>query len=82
MDVDDSLFDEIEAAEGRAKKGESGERADFAEMVLENLKRSGVQQRAKDDKLVFESMKLWPGEWIDRLLQMTRKSWLRARERA
>ncbi len=64
VDVDDSFFDEIEAAEGRAKKGESGERADFAEMVLENLKRSGVQQRAKDDKLVFESMKLWPGEWI------------------
>ena len=64
VDVDDSLFDEIEAAEGRAKKGGSGERADFAEMVLENLKRSGVQQRAKDDKLVFESMKLWPGEWI------------------
>ncbi len=64
VDVDDSLFDEVEAAEGRAQKGESGERADFAEMVLENLKRSGVQQRAKDDKLVFESMKLWPGEWI------------------
>ena len=64
VDVDDSLFDEIEAAEGRAKKGESGERADFAEMVLENLKRSGVQQRAKDDRLVFETMKLWPGEFI------------------
>ncbi|MDG5749322.1 site-specific DNA-methyltransferase [Qipengyuania sp. XHP0207] len=64
VDVDDSLFDEIEAAEGRAKKGESGERADFAEMVLENLKRSGVQQRAKDDRLVFETIKLWPGEFI------------------
>lgn len=64
VDVDDSLFDEIEAAEGRAKKGESGERADFAEMVLDNLKRSGVQQRAKDDRLVFETMKLWPGEFI------------------
>jgi adenine-specific DNA-methyltransferase len=64
VDVDDSLFDEIEAAEGRAKKGESGERADFAEMVLDNLKRSGVQQRAKDDKLVFETMKIWPGEFV------------------
>ncbi|WP_343347985.1 site-specific DNA-methyltransferase [Sphingomicrobium sp. XHP0239] len=64
VDVDDSLFDEIEAAEGRAKKGESGERADFAEMVLDNLKRSGVQQRAKADKLVFETMKLWPGEFV------------------
>lgn len=64
VDVDDSLFDEIEAAEGRAKNNTSGERVDFAEMVLDNLKRSGVQQRAKDDKLVFESMKLWPGEFI------------------
>ena len=64
VDVDDSLFDEIEAAEGRAKNNTSGERADFAETVLDNLKRSGVQQRAKDDKLVFESMKLWPGEFI------------------
>jgi adenine-specific DNA-methyltransferase len=64
VDVDDSLFDEIEAAEGRAKKGASGERVDFAEMVLDNLRRSGVQQRARDDKLVFETMKLWPGEFI------------------
>lgn len=64
VDVDDSLFDEIEAAEGRAKNNTSGERADFAEMVLDNLKRSGVQQRARDDKLVFETMKLWPGEFI------------------
>jgi adenine-specific DNA-methyltransferase len=64
VDIDDSLFDEIEAAEGRAKQGGSGERADFAEMVLDNLRRSGVQQRARDDKLVFETMKLWPGDFI------------------
>lgn len=64
VDVDDSLFDEIEAAEGRLKNNVTGERVDFAEMVLDNLKRSGVQQRARDDKLVFESMKLWPGEFI------------------
>jgi adenine-specific DNA-methyltransferase len=64
VDVDDSLFDEIEAAEGKAKNNTSGERTDFAEMVLDNLRRSGVQQRARDDRLVFESMKLWPGEWI------------------
>jgi len=64
VDIDDSLFDEIEAAEGRARQGGSGERADFAEMVLDNLRRSGVQQRARDDKLVFETMKLWPGDFI------------------
>ena len=64
VDIDDSLFDEVEAAEGRAQKGTSGERVDFAEMVLDNLRRSGVQQRAKDDRLVFETMKLWPGDYI------------------
>ena len=64
VDIDDSLFDEVEAAEGRAKKGTSGERVDFAEMVLDNLRRSGVQQRAKADRLVFETMKLWPGDYI------------------
>ena len=64
VDIDDSLFDEVEAAEGRKGTSASGERSDFAEMVLDNLKRSGVQQRAKDDRLVFESIKLWPGDHI------------------
>ena len=64
MDVDDSLFDELEAAEGRRQKGAAAESADFAEMVLENLKRSGVQQPHKADRLVFASLKPWPGKWI------------------
>ena len=34
------------------------------QQVLDNLRRSGVQQRAKDDRLVFETMKLWPGDYI------------------
>src|SRR5690606_31607046 len=64
VDVDDSLYDELEAAEGRRQKDGSGETADFAEMVLENLKRSGVQQAHKADRLVFETLKPWPGRWI------------------
>jgi len=64
VDTDDSLFDEIEAAEGRRQKEGSGERADFAAMVLENLQRSGVQQPHKADKLVFDGITLWPGRWI------------------
>lgn len=64
MDVDDSLFDEMEAAEGRRQAGAAAESADFAEMVLENLKRSGVQQRDKVDRLVFSSLKPWPGRFI------------------
>ncbi len=64
MDVDDSLFDELEAAEGRRQPGVATEAADFAEMVLDNLKRSGVQQRDRVDRLVFSSLKPWPGRFI------------------
>jgi len=65
VDVDDSLFDELEAAVGRRQtNAAAAESADFAEMVLENLKRSGVQQRDKADRLVFSSLKPWPGRFI------------------
>ncbi|MFL0419460.1 site-specific DNA-methyltransferase [Sphingomonas sp. 179-I 2A4 NHS] len=64
VDADDSLFDELEAAEGRRQKGATAESVDFAEMVLENLKRSGVQQAHKADRLVFASLKPWPGRFI------------------
>jgi hypothetical protein len=44
VDVDDSLFDELEAAEGRRQKDAvgGGEAADFVAMVLDNLRRSGA----------------------------------------
>lgn len=65
MDVDESLFDELEAAEGRRQRGAAAsESVDFAAMVLENLKRSGVQQRDKVDRLVFSALKPWPGRFI------------------
>lgn len=64
MDADDSLFDELEAAEGRRQPGVTSEAADFAKMVLDNLKRSGVQQRDRVDRLVFSSLELWPGRFI------------------
>jgi adenine-specific DNA-methyltransferase len=65
VDVDDSLFDELEAAEGRREKlGVGGESADFTTMVLDNLKKSGVQQADKADRLVLTSLKGWPGNFI------------------
>ena len=64
VDHDDTLFDELEAAEGRRQKGESVESADFAEMILENLRKSGVQQAHKADRLVFSSIRPWPGHFI------------------
>lgn len=65
VDIDDSLFDELDAAEGnREKLGEGGESPGFIEMVKDNLKKSGVQQSDKADRLVFTSMKGWPGQFI------------------
>jgi adenine-specific DNA-methyltransferase len=65
VDVDDSLFDELDAAEGKREKlGDGGESADFTTMVLDNLKKSGVQQAHKADRLVFTAIKGWPGQYI------------------
>lgn len=40
------------------------EAADFAQMVLDNLKTAGVQQAEKTGKINFNSIKPWPGEYI------------------
>ncbi len=64
VDSDDSLFDELEAAEGRRQAGAAAEKTDFAETILDNLRRSGVQQAHKADRLVFTSLKPWPGRFI------------------
>ena len=40
------------------------EAPDFAEMILENLKTSGVQQAHKEDRISFSSLSPWPGRYI------------------
>ena len=35
---------------------------DFAEVILENLRRSGVQQAHKEDRISFSSLTPWPGQ--------------------
>lgn len=61
----DALYDEIEADEGRRKRLlASAPPTDFAEVVLENLRTSGVQQGAKSDRIEFISLTPWPGQWI------------------
>ena len=44
--------------------GDKDDEADFVEMILENLKTSGVQQAHKEDKLSFSSIAPWPGYYI------------------
>ncbi|HBG74915.1 MAG: DNA methylase [Chloroflexi bacterium GWB2_49_20] len=59
VDENDELIDEV--AEGKAgyAPGQS-----FEQMILENLKTSGVQQAHKEDKIDFFSLSLWPGHYI------------------
>lgn len=62
------LADDLEAAEGRRNrklpKG-TEESNDFAAMILEHLKTSGVQQAKKSDRVKFETITAWPGVWIN-----------------
>ena len=38
--------------------------ADFANVILENLKTAGVQQAHKEDKITFTTLVGWPGKYI------------------
>lgn len=44
--------------------GDKDDEADFVEMILENLRTSGVQQAHKEDKLSFASISPWPGCYV------------------
>ena len=37
---------------------------DFGQVILENLKRSGVQQAHKEDRITFTSLTPWPGKLV------------------
>ena len=37
---------------------------DFGQVILENLKRSGVQQAHKEDRITFTSLTPWPGRLV------------------
>jgi adenine-specific DNA-methyltransferase len=59
VDENDELVDPAARAEGR-----NGETRDFAAMILENLRTSGVQQAHKEDRITFTSLIPWPGDHI------------------
>jgi adenine-specific DNA-methyltransferase len=44
--------------------GDKDDEGDFVEMILENLKTSGVQQAHKEDKIAFSSIAPWPGYFV------------------
>lgn len=62
--------DEAELAAGDQDGGKSRrlkgatDLYDFTDMILEHLKSSGVQQAKKANRISFESIDGWPGDWI------------------
>ena len=55
-DADDTLIDELADPAGGWN--------DFAQMVLENLKTSSVQQAHKEDRITFTTLTPWPGNLV------------------
>ncbi|MCX6360057.1 MAG: site-specific DNA-methyltransferase, partial [Armatimonadetes bacterium] len=58
-DEDEEMHDPV----GRARALEAPNQG-FADMVLENLRRAGVQQTTKEGKIDFETLTPWPGEML------------------
>ena len=59
VDEDDELIDNLADAELGY-----GEAQDFATIILEHLKTSGVQQAHKEDRISFTGIKPWPGDLV------------------
>lgn len=57
--ADDELIDTV----AESKDGYAGE-YDFVQVILENLRTSGVQQAHKEDKISFTSLTPWPGHMV------------------
>ena len=58
MDENDELIDDAKTT------GQNGDEQAFVQMILENLKTSGVQQAHKEDKITFSRITPWPGDFV------------------
>lgn len=62
---EEELIDLIEAEEGRRPAADADLAGqDFSAIVIDYLKAEGVKQQAKGDRITFESLTPWPGQWI------------------
>ena len=59
VDENGDTFDRIAEPRGEYSTG-----YDFGQVMLENLKRSGVQQAHKEDRMNFTSLTGWPGRLV------------------
>jgi adenine-specific DNA-methyltransferase len=63
-DSDEQVSSSVAAPRPRYRHDGSGTPEDFAAMILENLKASGVQQMHKQDRITFTTLTGWPGKYI------------------
>ena len=62
VDQDDNVIDGWKVSDGKGQFAAGT--PDFASVILENLRTSGVQQAHKENKITFNSLVAWPGEYI------------------
>lgn len=61
VNEDEELVDPLDVAKRQAGTDAV---ADFATMVIDNMKKAGVQQAHKEDKIDFNSITAWAGHYI------------------
>jgi adenine-specific DNA-methyltransferase len=62
---EEEMIDEIDAAAGKRTRDDDALASnDFAAIVIDYLKSEGVKQQDKGDRISFESLNPWPGNWI------------------
>jgi len=62
---EEELIDEIDAAEGRRSPADADLAGqDFSAVVIDYLKAEGVKQQDKGDRIAFESLTPWPGNFV------------------
>ena len=59
VDENDELFSTL-----ADRKLGYGEAANFADMILENLRTAGVQQAHREDRIAFTALTPWPGHYV------------------
>jgi adenine-specific DNA-methyltransferase len=62
---DEELIDLIDAAEGKRSVADANLAGqDFAAIVIDYLKSEGVKQQDKGDRITFDSLTPWPGNFV------------------
>jgi len=65
--------DGADYADGKEKSATSAKSVDFASMIIENLRASGVQNTIKNERLKFDRLEPYAGTWLHAAGEYTEK---------